>query len=399
MGKKKDVKKKLEKVEKAAKAQKKELTKELKEAAKVREQAEREARAAAQQARKAREKAAAAQEQAARAQEQALEGPSEELLAEAAGAIEPGATPFSDALRVDTGFRLEEVDPRSTPAFTGNKVQGKLAMAASTDELDELQERLWAAGTRGEKRRLLLVVQGMDTSGKGGVMRHVIGAMDPQGVQIAAFKAPTAQEKKHGFLWRIRKELPEPGHVGVFDRSHYEDVLVVRVHDLVPPEKWKERYKLINAFERELADEGITMVKVMLHISPQEQSERLMERLERPDKHWKFNPGDLDEREYWDDYQEAYQVALTRCSTQGAPWFVVPADRKWYARLAVQQLVLEHLRALDLQWPEADFDVEANTERLREQIAAREQAEAEAAAQAVAELEAETGTETEAAQD
>ncbi len=355
MGKKKDAKKKLEKVEKAAKAQKKELTKELKEAAKVREEAER----------------------------------------EAAGAIEPGATPFSDALRVDTGFRLEEVDPRSTPAFTGNKVQGKLAMAASNDELDELQERLWAAGTRGEKRRLLLVVQGMDTSGKGGVMRHVIGAMDPQGVQIAAFKAPTAQEKKHDFLWRIRKELPEPGHVGVFDRSHYEDVLVARVHDLVPPEKWKERYKLINAFERELADEGITMVKVMLHISPQEQSERLMERLERPDKHWKFNPGDLDEREYWDDYQEAYQVALTRCSTQGAPWFVVPADRKWYARLAVQQLVLEHLRALDLQWPEADFDVEANTERLREQIAAREQAEAEAAAQAVAELEAETGTETE----
>lgn len=390
MGKKKDAKKKLEKVEKAAKARKKEL----KEAAKAREQAEREARAAAQQAREAREKAAAAKEQA-------LEGPSEELMAEAAGAIEPGATPFSDALRVDTGFRLEEVDPRSTPAFTGNKVQGKLAMAASTDELDELQERLWAAGTRGEKRRLLLVVQGMDTSGKGGVMRHVIGAMDPQGVQIAAFKAPTAQEKKHDFLWRIRKELPEPGHVGVFDRSHYEDVLVVRVHDLVPPEKWKERYKLINAFERELADEGITMVKVMLHISRQEQSERLMERLERPDKHWKFNPGDLDEREYWDDYQEAYQVALTRCSTQGAPWFVVPADRKWYARLAVQQLVLEHLRALDLQWPEADFDVEANTERLREQIAAREQAEAEAAAQAVAELEAETGTkpETEAAQD
>ncbi|WP_374929961.1 polyphosphate kinase 2 family protein [Kytococcus sedentarius] len=324
-------------------------------------------------------------------------GPSEEALTEAAELIENGGTPFSDALRVGTGFRLEEVDPGATPAFAGNKVQGKLAMAASNDELDELQERLWAAGTRGEKRRLLLVVQGMDTSGKGGVMRHVIGAMDPQGVQIAAFKAPTAEEKKHDFLWRIRKELPEPGHVGVFDRSHYEDVLVARVHDLVPPEKWKERYKLINAFERELAAEGITMVKVMLHISPQEQSERLMERLERPDKHWKFNPGDLDEREYWDDYQEAYQVALTRCSTKGAPWFVVPADRKWYARLAVQQLVLEHLRALDLQWPEADFDVEANTERLQEQIAARELAEEEAAAEAVAELEAESASGAESA--
>ncbi|SNC60431.1 polyphosphate:nucleotide phosphotransferase, PPK2 family [Kytococcus aerolatus] len=289
-------------------------------------------------------------------------------LDQAVEEIAPGATPFSDALRVGTGFRLADVDPRSTPAFDGDKADGQLAMHATGDELADLQERLWANGARGDRRRLLLLVQGMDTSGKGGVMRHVVGAMDPQGIQITAFKSPTAEELEHDFLWRIRKALPDPGHIGVFDRSHYEDVLIVRVHDLVPRDQWQQRYTQINAFERELARQGITLVKVMLHISPEEQAERLMERLERPDKHWKFNPGDLDEREHWADYQEAYQVALSRCSTKGAPWFVVPADRKWYARLAVQQLVLEHLRAMDLEWPEADFDVEAATERLQAQV-------------------------------
>ncbi|MFC0359777.1 polyphosphate kinase 2 family protein [Kytococcus schroeteri] len=308
-------------------------------------------------------------------------GPSDKQLAKAAGQIQDGATPFSDALRAERGFRLSELDPRSTPAFEGDKVQGKLAMMAADAEVDELQERLWANGTRGDKRRLLVVVQGMDTSGKGGVMRHVIGAMDPQGTRIASFKKPTAEELRHDFLWRIRQQVPAPGEIGVFDRSHYEDVLVVRVHDLVPPAEWQKRYALINAFERQLAARGVTMVKVMLHVSPEEQAERLLDRLERPDKHWKFNPGDLDERDHWADYQKAYQVMLTRTSTKGAPWYVVPADRKWYARLAVQQLVLEHLRGLDLQWPEADFDVEASTARLRSQrgLAPEEGAEQDAA--------------------
>ena len=309
-------------------------------------------------------------------------GPSAKQLEQATEQIQDGATPFSDALRVEKGFRLADVDARSTPAFEGDKIAGKIAMMATDAEVDELQERLWANGTRSDKRRLLLVVQGMDTSGKGGVMRHVIGAMDPQGVQIASFKAPTAEEKKHDFLWRIRNALPEVGRIGVFDRSHYEDVLIARVHDLVPPEEWKKRYAQINAFERQLVAQGITVVKVMLHVSKEEQSERLLDRLEREDKHWKFNPGDLDEREHWDEYQEAYQVALSRCSTKGAPWFVVPADRKWYARLAVQQLVLEHLRAMDLQWPEADFDVQANLDRLQEQMAA-DAGESPAAAEAL----------------
>jgi PPK2 family polyphosphate:nucleotide phosphotransferase len=287
-----------------------------------------------------------------------------------AASAEPGPTSsqdagaFVDALRVGEGFDLSEVDTRATPAFAGDKAAGKQALADGTAELSELQERLWAERTAGGTRSVLLVVQGMDTSGKGGVMRHVVGAVDPQGVDITAFKAPTAQERAKPFLWRIRNALPAPGHIGVFDRSHYEDVLIARVHDLVEPRVWGRRYDTINRFEAQLVGKGTTVVKVMLHISRDEQRARLLERLDRPDKHWKYHPGDVDERAHWDDYQEAYQAALDRCSTDAAPWFVVPADRKWYARLAVHQLLLHHLRALDPQWPTADFDVDAERERL-----------------------------------
>lgn len=273
--------------------------------------------------------------------------------------------PFTEALQVREGFVLSDVDTRSTPAFTGRKKDGKTALEQHDDELSTLQEKLHAASVGSDsRRRVLLVVQGMDTSGKGGIMRHVVGLVDPQGVQITAFKKPTEEELSHPFLWRIRKRLPEPGKIGVFDRSHYEDVLVVRVHDLVPPQQWARRYATINDFEQGLVDDEVTVIKVMLHISSAEQKARLTERLERPDKHWKFNPGDIDEREHWAAYQEAYQVALERCSTDAAPWFVVPADRKWYARLAVQQLLLEHLRALDLGWPVADFNVAKQQKRL-----------------------------------
>jgi PPK2 family polyphosphate:nucleotide phosphotransferase len=204
----------------------------------------------------------------------------------------------------------------------------------------------------------------MDTSGKGGIMRHVVGQMDPQGVHYTAFKAPTAEEKKHPFLWRIRNALPAPGQVGVFDRSHYEDVLIVRVRELVPRSVWSRRYAQITDFESKLVDSGTTVVKVMLHLSPDEQKARLTERLDREDKHWKYNPGDVDERLLWPKYQEAYQALLEKTSTDAAPWFVVPADRKWYARLAVQNLVLEHLTTMDPQWPSADFDVAVEQERL-----------------------------------
>jgi PPK2 family polyphosphate:nucleotide phosphotransferase len=188
--------------------------------------------------------------------------------------------------------------------------------------------------------------------------------VEAQGVRYTAFKAPTPEEQEHPFLWRIRNALPRPGQIGVFDRSHYEDVLIARVHNLVPPATWGRRYGQINTFEKSVAQAGTTIVKVMLHISSEEQKARLTERLQRPEKHWKYNRADVDERELWPAYQRAYQVAIERCSAQDAPWFVVPADRKWYARLAVQQLVVEHLRAMGPQWPAAAFDVEAEKARL-----------------------------------
>ena len=274
------------------------------------------------------------------------------------------APSWSEVLRVEPGFDLSELDPRSTPGFDGDKQEGKGVMAELQARLSDLQERLFAESKGGGERSILLVVQGMDTSGKGGVMRHVVGAVDPQGVDITAFKAPTEEEKSHPFLWRIRKALPRAGQIGVFDRSHYEDVLIVRVHDLVPRSVWARRYSQINRFESKVVDSGTTVVKVMLHLSSDEQKQRLAERLERPDKHWKYNPADLDERSHWADYMEAYQAALERCSTARAPWHVVPADRKWYARLAVTNLLLEHLEEMDPAWPEADFDVEEEWARL-----------------------------------
>jgi PPK2 family polyphosphate:nucleotide phosphotransferase len=204
----------------------------------------------------------------------------------------------------------------------------------------------------------------MDTSGKGGIVRHVVGAVDPQGVELASFKKPTAEELQHDFLWRIAKRLPARGKIGVFDRSHYEDVLIGRVRSLAPADEIERRYGAIERFEADAADRGIRVVKVMLHISKDEQKERLAARLDRPEKHWKYNPGDVDERELWDDYMAAYQVMLERTSTDVAPWFVVPADRKWFARLAVQRLLLAALDDIDPRWPVADYDVEREKERL-----------------------------------
>jgi PPK2 family polyphosphate:nucleotide phosphotransferase len=279
--------------------------------------------------------------------------------------VEKQAEQLADLLSVGPDFKLAAVDPRSTPGFDGGKAAGEKALAAGVEELSQLQERLFAAGKGGASTRsVLLVVQGMDTGGKGGIVRHVVGSVDPQGVEHTAFKAPTPEELVHDFLWRIRQHLPEPGMLGVFDRSHYEDVLIVRVHDLVPEPVWQGRYEIINGFEGSLRQRGITMVKVMLHISPQEQLTRLSERLIRPDKYWKYNSGDLTEHGFWDAYQDAYQDALTRCSTGPAPWFVVPADRKWYARWAVQQLLINALAEIDPQWPPPNFDLDAERARL-----------------------------------
>ncbi|MBX3077871.1 MAG: polyphosphate kinase 2 family protein [Cryobacterium sp.] len=267
-------------------------------------------------------------------------------------------------LAVGDGFQLSEVDPRSTPGFDGGKWDGEHLLEAEAPAISELQEQLYAESRTGGMRRVLLILQAMDTAGKGGVIRHVVGAIDPQGTKIYGFKKPTPEELSHDFLWRVRRQVPGPGIVGVFDRSHYEDVLIGRVRHLAPPEEIEARYGQIVEFERELIADGTTIIKAMLHISAEEQKARLAERLGRADKHWKYNPGDIDERLLWPDYQNAYQIALERTSTPEAPWFVVPADRKWYARIAVQRLLLDALRRLDPQWPTATFDVAAEKKRL-----------------------------------
>ncbi len=207
----------------------------------------------------------------------------------------------------------------------------------------------------------------MDTSGKGGVLRHTIGLVDPQGVQITSFKAPTDEELAHDFLWRIEKGVPQPGFIGVFDRSHYEDVLIARVRELAEPDELERRYGAINDFEARLAGEGFSIIKCMLHISADEQKSRLAERLANPEKHWKYNPGDLDERAFWPAYREAYEIALERTNTEVAPWHVIPSDKKWFRNLSVGRLLLETLRGLDLQWPDADFVVEDETQRLEQE--------------------------------
>ena len=268
-------------------------------------------------------------------------------------------------LRVTPDFDLSSVDADSTPGFSGKKADAAALFTEHDDEIAELQERMFATSRAGlEAPSVLLLLQGMDTSGKGGIVRHVIGGVDPQGVQIASFKAPTAEEREQDFLVRIRKQLPSAGKIGVFDRSHYEDVLIQRVRSFAPPQEIERRYGAIVDFENELAASGTKLIKVMLHISKEEQGARLAERLDRPDKYWKYNPGDIDERALWPAYMDAYQAAFERTSTEAAPWYVVPANRKWYARLAVQHLLLEALEQIDPQWPAATFDVDAEKARL-----------------------------------
>lgn len=272
---------------------------------------------------------------------------------------------IGDLLRVREGFRLSEVDPAATPGYGKSKKHAAEDLAAGALELGEYQERLFAQSRVGAtEASVLLVLQAMDSAGKGGIVRHVVGSVDPQGVAITSFKKPSPEELAHDFLWRIERRLPQPGFIGVFDRSHYEDVLIGRVRSLAPPEEIERRYGAINDFEQRLASGGTRVIKVMLHISAEEQKARLMERLDRPDKHWKYNPGDVDERVLWPQYMEAYQIALERTSTEWAPWYVVPANSKSYARLAVQHLLLEALEEIDPQWPAADYDVAAERARL-----------------------------------
>ena len=261
---------------------------------------------------------------------------------------------------------LAAIDTGATPKAPGDKETTKDAAAQMGEQLSALQERLFARGrvNADSARRVLVILQGMDTAGKGGVVRHTFGLLDPQGIQLAAFKAPTKEELSHDFLWRIRRELPDAGMIGVFDRSHYEDVLVARVDELVEPEVWRKRYDRINRFEADLAVSGTVIVKFFLHISPKVQQERLVARLDDPEKHWKFDPSDIAARAKWGDYQQAYTDVLERCNPDIAPWYVIPADHKWYRNWAVAQILLETLRSMNITWPAVDFDVDEQRHKL-----------------------------------
>ena len=265
----------------------------------------------------------------------------------------------TDTYRVDEGTKvhLSKWPTSTTDGFKGDKSDGAEALKELNVELAELQQMLYADG----RHKLLVVLQGMDTSGKDGTIKHVFHTINPLGVKVANFKRPNDVELAHDYLWRVHENTPRSGNIAIFNRSHYEDVLVVRVHELVPEETWRKRYRHIRDWERLLTDEGTVIVKFFLHISKDEQRARLLERLENPSKHWKFEHGDLEERKLWDDYTAAYEDALSETSTDRAPWYVVPADRKWYRNLLVSQVLIETLRSLDLEYPEPTRDLASIT--------------------------------------
>ena len=249
-----------------------------------------------------------------------------------------------------TALSLGETDPDSKAGFEGGKREGKKALPELRRRLAELQRRLWAES----KQSLLVVIQAIDTGGKDGTIRHVFSGVNPQGVKVHGFGVPTEEERAHDYLWRVHHHTPADGTIAIFNRSHYEDVLVVRVKDLVEREVWSRRYRHIREFERLLTDEGTKVVKLFLNISKEEQRDRLQARLDEPDKNWKFNKGDLDDRALWDDYRKAFEDAINETSTGYAPWYVIPANRKWYRNLAVSSILIETLEAMDPQYPEPE---------------------------------------------
>jgi PPK2 family polyphosphate:nucleotide phosphotransferase len=254
---------------------------------------------------------------------------------------------------------LAAIDPSETNGVQRHQVDERTL--ADEEHIMSLQESLHAEG----KRSVLIVLQGMDTSGKDGTIRYALRGLNPQGVRIVSFKAPTPSERRHDFLWRVRRQLPRPGEIVIFNRSHYEDVLIAKVRELAPPKVIDERYGIINRFEAEIARHRTVLVKLFLHISAEEQRERLLARLGEPDKHWKFSRNDISERPYWDDYQAAYATAIGRCSSAAAPWYVIPANRKWYRNWAVSQLLIETMEEMKLIYPNPHLDVRAMKKSLK----------------------------------
>ena len=258
----------------------------------------------------------------------------------------------SRALRVKPGSRVKLIDRRASDTHGYNKEKAARELQQHQARMAELQELLYAC----KKQALLIVLQALDAGGKDGTIRHVMSGVNPQSCQVTSFKAPTAEELGHDFLWRVHKAVPIKGNIGIFNRSHYEDVLVVRVHKLVPKSVWSKRYAYINGFERVLADSGVKILKFFLHISKDEQKRRFEERLADPNKMWKATPGDFEERKLWGNYIDAFEDALSKCSTEVAPWHVIPADKKWFRNLAVSQIIVEALESLDLTYPKLNFD-------------------------------------------
>ncbi|MFC2689744.1 MAG: PPK2 family polyphosphate kinase [Propionibacterium freudenreichii] len=250
-------------------------------------------------------------------------------------------------------------DAAATPGYPGKGRADSLEqLDALRPTLDDLEERFYANSIHTRGPSVLLVLQGMDGAGKGGTVRHVIGMVDPQGVHLHAFKTPTKEELAHDFLWRVRKEVPGAGQIGIFDRSHYEDVLIGRVNKLAAPDEIEKRYGRINEFEAELASHGTRVIKCFLNVSKDAQKKRFLARVNDPEKYYKFNPADLESRSHWDEYMQAYDLALSRCNEDYAPWYVIPCDHKWYRNWAITHLLIEEIEAMGLTWPPADFDVE-----------------------------------------
>jgi PPK2 family polyphosphate:nucleotide phosphotransferase len=268
-----------------------------------------------------------------------------------------------DRYRVKPGktLHLKDLDPDETSAFKGGKEEGLAKIKELTLRLDQLQEVLYAQSLH----KVLIVVQAMDTGGKDGIIRRVFDGVNPQGVKVASFKVPTPIEAAHDYLWRVHPNVPGKGEMVIFNRSHYEQVLVVRVHTLEPETRWRKHYQQIREFERMLVEEGVTILKFFLHISKEEQKKRLLERIETPEKRWKFNAGDLDERQLWDDYMKAYEDALNETSTEGAPWYTVPANRNWFRDLVVASVLVKTLESLDMHYPESKEDLAPYALRLK----------------------------------
>ncbi len=264
------------------------------------------------------------------------------------------ATNFRDELIVKPGekVKLSDWDPEDTLGWDKDRKM-KQSLDKAIERLDDLQYLLYAE----HKRTLLIMLQGLDAAGKDGTIRHVMSGVNPQGCTVVSFKKPSADEASHDYLWRVHKAVPEYGNIGIFNRSVYEDVLVVRVHDYVPKEVWSKRYDQINEFEELLHDNNVRILKFFLHISKEEQKKRFQQRIDDPDRRWKISESDFDERKFWDDYVEAYEAVLTNCSTQHAPWFIIPSNKKWFRNLAVSHIIAETMESFDMKFPKPTVDV------------------------------------------